>query len=305
MQSVKWSLLNWVYALPLRVRSLLRGAAADADADEELRDYIERQTEENIRRGMSAEQARRAAAIALGGAEQRKQQMREARGTRWMGDTGRDLQYGLRTMMRRPGFTATAVLMLALGVGANTAIFSADHAVLFQRLPYRQPGRLVEIMGKSLSDSGVNRMTVAPANYDDWQADTRPFSEFAAWRISSLNLGGGDHPERVRSAHISANLLDVLGVEPMLGRGFRSGEDVPGASNVAILSYALWQRRYAGNPDVVGRTIRANDQVYTVAGVMAPDFRFPIGWIGTDVEIWTPLAMSAEEKTSRKDILLR
>jgi putative ABC transport system permease protein len=304
MRPVKSSPLNWIYTIPLRLRSLLRGGVADVDADEELRDYIDRQTEENIRRGMSAEQARRAALVALGGAEQRKQQMREARGVHWLGDIGRDVQYGVRTMLRRPGFTATALLMLALGVGANTAIFSADHAVLFRKLPYQQPGRLVEIMGKSLTDSGVDRMTVAPANYYDWRADSQPFAEFAAWRISSLNLSGGDHPERVRSAHISANLLHVLGVEPMLGRGFRSGEDVPGASNVAILSYGLWQRRYAGNPDLVGKTIRANDQVYTVAGVMAPAFRFPIGWLGTDVEIWTPLAMTAEEKASRKDILL-
>jgi putative ABC transport system permease protein len=304
MRPVKWSPLKWVYTIPPRVRSLLRGGAADAEVDEELRDYLERQTEENLRRGMSAEQARRAALVALGGTEQRKQQMREARGVSWMGDIGRDVQYGVRTMLRRPGFTVTALLMLALGIGANTAIFSADHAVLFRKLPYQQPGRLVELMAKSLSDPGVNRMYVAPANYYDWQADTKPFSEFAAWRIGSLNLSGGDHPERVRAAHISANLLDVLGVEPMLGRGFRSGEDTPGASNVAILSYALWQRRYAGDPGIVGRTIRVNDQIYTVAGVMAPEFRFPIGWIGTDVEIWTPLALTAEEKASRKDILL-
>jgi putative ABC transport system permease protein len=304
MRPVKSSLLNWIYTLPLRLRSLLRGGAADEDADEELRDYLERQTEENIRRGMGAEQARRAARIALGGAEQRKQQMREARGVSWIGDIGRDVQYGLRTMLRRPGFTATALLMLALGIGANTAIFSADHAVLFRRLPYNQPGQLVEIMGKSLSEPDVDQMYVAPANYTDWQADTKAFSEFAAWRISSLNLSGGDHPERVRSAHISANLLDVLGVQPMLGRGFRSGEDAPRAGNAAILSYALWQRRYAGNPEIVGKTIRANDQVYTVAGVMGPEFRFPIGWIGTDVEIWTPLAMTAEEKVSRKDIII-
>jgi putative ABC transport system permease protein len=304
MRPLKSSPLNWIYTLPQRVRSLLGGAAADAEVDEELRDYLERQTEENVRRGMSAQQARRAARIALGGAEQRKQQMREARGVHWLGDIGRDVQYGVRTMLRRPGFTVTALLMLALGIGANTAIFSADHAVLFQRLPYRQPDGLVELMAKSLSDTGVNRMYAAPANYADWQADTKAFSEFAAWRVSSLNLSGGDHPERVRAAHISTNLLDVLGVQPMLGLGFRSGEDVPGASNVAILSYALWQRRYAGDPGIVGRTIRVNDQVYTVAGVMGPEFRFPIGWVGTDVEIWTPLALTAEQKASRKDTML-
>ncbi len=301
---VKPSPLNWIYSLPQRVRLLLRGAAADADADEELRDYLERQTEENVRRGMSAEAARRAARIALGGAEQRKQQMREARGVSWIGDIVRDVQYGVRSMARRPTFTMAALLILALSIGANTAILSADHAVMFRRLPYREPDRLVEVMQKSISDPGADRMQVAPGSYYDWRAETQTFQDFAAWRIRSLNLSGEDHPERVRSAEVSANLLGVLGVEPILGRGFRSGEDAPGASNVAILGYTLWQRRFAGDPDVVGKTMRANDQVYTIAGVMPAGFRFPVGWLSTDVEVWIPLALSDAERASRRDTVL-
>ncbi|MGA8908024.1 MAG: ABC transporter permease, partial [Acidobacteriaceae bacterium] len=235
---------------------------------------------------------------------QRKQECREARGVHWLGDFGRDVQYGVRTMVRAPGFTVAALLILALGIGANTAIFSADHAVLFRSLPYRDPDRLVEVLQKAVDDPGADRMLVAPGNYQDWRADTRAFDAWAAWQISSLNLSGGDHPERVRAAQVSANLFDVLGAEPMLGRSFGSEEETPGRENAAILSYELWQRRFGGNPDVVGKTMRANDQVYTIAGVMPPGFRFPIGWISTDVELWTPLALSDAQKASRKDMTL-
>ena len=297
-------LLRRIASIPLRLRSLLQSGAADAGDEEELREHIERQTEENRARGMSPEQARRAALIALGGTEQCRQQMREARGVSWLGDAGRDLQYGLRTMLRRPAFTLAALLILALGIGSNTAILSADRAVLFHRLPYREPDRLVEIFQKSLTDASIDTMSVAPANYFDWQSDRQTLQSSAAWRIGNFNLSGGDHPERVRSAQVSANLFDVLGVQPMLGRAFRSGEDRPGAASSAILSYELWQRRFGGNRDAVGTTIRANDQVYTIAGVMPPDFRFPIGWLAADVEVWTPLALSDAERTSRKDIVL-
>jgi len=303
MRPLKSTPANWFYSLPVRLRSLLWGEAADADADEELRDYIDRQTEENVRRGMSVEEAGREARIALGGAEQRKQQMREARGVSWLGDVGRDVQYGLRTMLRRPTFTLAAVLILALGIGANTAIFSADNAVLFRQLPYRQPDRLVEIFQKAIPE-GPQTMPVAPANYQDWQADRQPFEVFAAWRVANLNLSGGDHPERVRSAEVSGNLFDVLGVAPMLGHGFEGTPSAASNPATAILSYDLWERRFDGSADVVGKTIRANDKVYTIAGVMPKGFRFPIGWLLTDAEIWTPLVLTDAERASRSDIML-
>jgi putative ABC transport system permease protein len=295
---------NWIYSLPLHLRSLLLGRRADVEVDEELRDHLDRQTAENLARGMNAFEARRAALVAMGGVEQQKQQCREARGVSWLGDMGRDIQYGLRTMLRRPTFTLSALMILALGIGANTAIMSADRAVLFHRLPYSEPDRLVEIFQKSLTDASVDTMPVAPANYFDWRNQKQTFESSAAWRVGSFNLSGGDHPERVRSAQVSVNLFSVLGVQPMLGREFRSGEDLPGAASAAILSYPLWQRRFAGDPNVVGKAIRANDQVYIVAGVMPPEFRFPIGWLANDVEVWTPLVLSDAERSSRKDITL-
>jgi putative ABC transport system permease protein len=295
---------HWIYTIPLRLRSLLQRGRVDAELDKELRDHIERQMEENLARGMSAEEARRAALIAMGGLEQRKQQCQETHGVHWIDDLARDLTYGLRSMRRSPGFTITALLTLALGIGANTAIFSADHALLFRTLPYRNPDRLVEVFQKEISDPAAGRMPVAPANYHDWQAQSKLFEAFAAWQATSLNLSDGDNPERMRAAKVSANLFSVLEVEPMLGRSFRRGEDAPGAGRLVVLSYELWQRRFGGSRDVVGKTIRADDQTWTVIGVMPQDFRFPVGWVSSDVEAWTPLVLTDSERTSRKDITL-
>ena len=295
---------EWLYRIPLRLRSLFHRNDMDQELDEELRNHLERQTEENVARGMSPSEARRAAVIVLGGIEQRKQQCRETRGVHWIHDLGQDLLYGLRKMRRDPGFTMAALLIVALGIGANTAIFSADHALLFRTLPYKDAGRLVEIFQRSLSDAPVDTEPVAPGNYFDLQANGGAFESMAAWREMSLNLSGGDNPEQVRAASVSANLFGVLGVEPMLGRDFRAGEDAPGQGPVVILSYGLWQRRFSGDRNIVGKTIRANDQIYTVTGVMPQGFRFPIGWVPSDVEIWTPLVLSLAERGSRKEISL-
>ena len=290
---------DWLYTIPLRLRSLFRRETVDQELDEELRNHVERETEDNVARGMSPSEARRAALIALGGLEQRKQQCRETRGVHWIHDLGQDLLYGLRKMRRDPGFTIAALLIVALGIGANTAVFSADHALLFRTLPYKDAGRLVELFQRSLTDAPVDTEPVAPGNYFDLQANGGPFEAMAAWRETSLNLSGGENAERVRAASISTNLFSVLGIEPMMGRDFRAGENT-----TAILSYGLWQRRFSRDPNIVGKTIRANDQTYTVTGVMPKGFRFPIGWVPTDVQVWTPLLLSPAERTSRKEISL-
>jgi putative ABC transport system permease protein len=295
---------HWLYMIPLRMRSLFYRERVDRELDEELRDHIERQTEQNLARGMNPNDARRAALIALGGLEQRKQECRETRGVHWLEDLGRDLVYALRAMLRNPGFTAAVLLIVALGIGANTAILSTDYALLFRVLPYRDPGQLVEVFQKSLSSQSTDRMPVAPANFFDWQREGKTFEGVGAWETSSFNLSGGDNPERVVAAKISSGLLGVLGVEPMLGRAFEVSEDAQGRDSVVILSYGLWQRRFGGSNDVLGKTIRANDRTYTVIGVMPEGFRFPIGWVSNDVEIWTPLALDSSLQSSRKDIVL-
>lgn len=157
---------------------------------------------------------------------------------------------------------------------------------------------------KYLPRPSINRMPVSPANYFDWRGDREAFQSFAAWQVTNFNVNGSDNPERIRAAQVSANLFDVLGVEPMLGRVFESGEESLGRDSVVILSYGLWQRRFAGNQAVLGKTIVANDRKYTVIGVMPRVFRFPIGWITDDVEIWKPLALDDSQRFSRKEIML-
>jgi predicted permease len=294
---------HWIYTIPLPLRSLSRRNTVDQELEEELRDHIEQQTEANISKGMARDEARRRALIELGGLEQRKQQCREAHGVSWISDFASDLDYGLRGMRRNPGFTIAALSILALGIGANTAIFSTDDAILFRKLPYHAPDRLVEIFQKDLPNPTVNRMPVSPANYVEWQKDTNTFESFAAWRLANLSLSG-EVPERIRAAEVTANLFSVLGVSPALGRAFESSEDAPGKNTVAVLSYTLWQRRFAGDKDIIGKTFRANQKTYTVIGVTPPGFRFPIGWLLSEVEVWTPLALEAVEKSNRKDINL-
>jgi putative ABC transport system permease protein len=215
-----------------------------------------------------------------------------------------DIRYGTRLTLKYPGFAVAVVLTLALGIGANTAIFSSDQALFFQALPYRNPGRLVELFQKNLPEPAAETMPVAPANYLDWQKDNQPFEAFAAWRERTMNLSGGDAPESVQIAQISPNLFAVLGVDAMLGRGFRRGDDTPGKNLLVVLSYGLWQRRFGGRRDVLGQTIRASDRFYTVIGVMPSGFRFPIGWLSEDVEMWTPLTLTDSEWSDRKDLSL-
>jgi putative ABC transport system permease protein len=294
---------HWLYTIPLRLRSLFRWMQADQELDDELRDHLERKTEEYLAQGMTQAEAHRHARLDLGGIEQTKEKCRDARRVNWIQDLGQDLRFGLRMLRKSPGFIAFAILTLALGIGANTTIFSADNAVLFRELPYKDSGRLVQVLQKYFPNPGEDRMPVAPATYFDWQAQSRSFEGFAASRLASLNLSGADQPERIRSAEVSASTFSLLGASPLLGRNFEPSDE-NGSAPVAILNYDLWQRGFHGDAQIVGRTIRANNHLYTVVGVMPQDFRFPIGWLRSDVEVWTPLALNEDERRSRSAIVL-
>jgi putative ABC transport system permease protein len=214
-----------------------------------------------------------------------------------------DLRYGARMLAKNPGFTLIAVLTLALGIGATTAIFSTVNAVLFRVLPYQEPERLVQVF-QQYRPHRNDRMQVSPANFIDWQAEHQAFEAFAAYRLASFNLSGDNHPERLLAAQTTANTFAVLGVEPLRGRAFQAGEDSPDRNLVAVLSYSLWQRRFSGDPKIIGQTIKADNKHFTVIGVMPPGFRFPIGWLSSEVEIWTPLVLDASEKNNRGAIIL-
>jgi len=290
--------------LRLRLRAFFFKSKMEEELDEEVRFHLEREIEENIVRGMTPEDARYAAIRSFGGVERVKEESRDVRGVRLVEELWRDLRYGLRMLAKNPGFTLIAVLTLALGIGANTAIFSAVNAVLFRVLPYKEPDRLVQVFQRFYARPAMDRMPVAPANFIDWQSQSKSFESLAAFRLTNLNLSGGPPPERIRVAQTSANAFAALGVEPILGRVFQTGDDSASSEPVVVLSYSLWQRRFGGDQEIIGKTIKANNKQYTVIGVMPPGFRFPIGWLTNDVEIWAPLVFGAGEKNDRAAITL-
>ena len=202
-----------------------------------------------------------------------------------------DLRYGVRVLRKSPGFAAIAVLTLALGIGANTAIFSVADAVLLKPLRFADPASLA-IVWEKLPKYGVDRNTVSPANFLDWQEQSRAFSGMAAFLDQPVNLTGAGQPEQMDIERVSPNFFSVLGVEPMLGRGFVAEEGQPGKGNVAILSYSLWKSKFAGEPDIIGKSIQLNGESSAVIGVAGPDF----DWYISDFsfghqkpELWAPL----------------
>lgn len=203
-----------------------------------------------------------------------------------------DLRYGARMMAQRPGFTVVAVITLALGIGANTAIFSVVNGVLLNPMPYRAPERLVQFWETNPLKNWT-QATVAPANMLDWQKQNQSFDDIAAYfgsdkkgpGLSGLQLTGGGEPERVQGLFVTGNLFSVLGVDAVLGRSLRDEETWQGKNMVVVLSYGLWQRRFGGDPNIVGQTIALNGRNREVVGVMSPDFYFP----SKEVEMWLPM----------------
>jgi putative ABC transport system permease protein len=212
-----------------------------------------------------------------------------------------DMRYGLRMLMSKPGFTIVAALTLALGIGANTTIFSMVNAVLLRPLPYQSPDRLV-LVQEDLPKLGWSQLSASPAEFLDYKEGNQVFSEIAAFKDLSLNLTGqGVEAQRVQVARVSANLFPLLGIEPLGGRGFSPEEDQVGSSNVAILSYKLWKARFGGDLASIGQVVRLDDQPYTVVGVMPPQFQFPYTWtsFADAAELWIPLALTEQEKNNR------
>jgi putative ABC transport system permease protein len=255
--------------------------------DAELRNHIERQTEQNIRMGMDPEEARYAALKAFGGVEQAKELSRDARGVRWLEDIWQDLRYGVRMLLRHPGFTTIAILTMALGIGANTAIFSVVNALLLRPLPYRQPERLVKVF-QSRPDpaKGMLPSIWSYPRFEILRDQNRSFAAVAGFKESPYNLTGTDAPERLQLEFVSAGYFPMLGVDAIVGRAFTAEEErMPGANSVALLSYSLWQRRFGGDPQVVGKTIELDKQAFTIVGVAPHDFRGQSG----AADVWAPM----------------
>ncbi|PYS88840.1 MAG: hypothetical protein DMF64_19425 [Acidobacteria bacterium] len=209
-----------------------------------------------------------------------------------------DLRYGVRVLAKNPGFTVVAVLALALGIGANTAIFSIVNAMLLRPLPYTDPERLVVLWETNPNLANVYLRThneASPANFLDWQQQQTVFADIAAFRWNDYNLTGSDAPEQLTGNPMTANMFDVLKVKPLIGRTFQPQDADPKSDRVVVLSYGLWQRRFGGNQNVLGQTITLNGNPTTVVGVMPADFEFPAAFS----ELWTPLRFATDTPPSR------
>jgi len=268
---------HWLFTIPLRLRSLFRRAQADQELDEELRDHLDRKSEEYVAEGVAPEEARRRARLDLGGIEQTKEKCRDARRINWIQDLGQDLRFGLRMLRKSPGFSAVAILTLALGIGANTTIFTVVNTVLLHPLPYPHSDRIVNISRPSAG-------TAIPM-FKYWEQNNPGFEDLSAYQGGiGMNLESGARPELLQVTKASRNYLRLFGAIPILGRTFSQKEDQPGGPSILVMSYGLWQRRFGGDPSAIGKTISLGGAPYTVIGVLAPGFK-PL----VPSDAWLPL----------------
>jgi predicted permease len=267
-------------------RNFFRTDRTEEELTQELQAYLEMLTDAKISQGLHPSEARRAALIEMGGVEQVKEQVREVRMGHVLETIWQDLRYGARMLRKKPGFTFVAVLTLALGIGANTAMFSVINAVLLRPLPYQDADRLVFLWSEALKRS-VREATSSYANISDWKHQNQSFEDLAVFDPASVTLAETGDPEQIQSVRASANLFSLLGVEPILGRTF-SPEEEQSNARVVVISYGLWQRRFGGSHSVLGQTLEIDNLKSQVIGVMPERFQFP----ATNSQIWEPHTLS-------------
>jgi putative ABC transport system permease protein len=295
--------MEWPRRWLRRIRLLLRRDAVEAAMDEELRYHVECETAERIRGGMAPDAARREALRDFGGIERFKEEARDARGVRPVEDLIADTRYAARVLGRNPGFTAAAILTLALGIGAASAIFSVVYGVLLRPLPYADPDRLVVLWERNVARN-KDRNVVAVGNFEAWRDRTRAFAGMAALVPRPVTLADAAVPERVAGAEVSPGYFRLLGVAPALGREFVPAEGEPGGADAVMLSDAFWKRRFAADPHVVGRTLIASGTAHTIVGVMPAGFDPPaFGWLGAQ-ELWFPFVASPQTRSWGRFLLV-
>ena len=258
-----------------RLRSLFRREKVESEIDEELRFHHEHQVEKLLASGLPLEAATRQARLLIGGTAQLKEECREARGVQLFENFLRDLRYSLRMLRKSPGFTIVAVLTLALGIGANTAIFSVIDSVLLSPLPYADPDRLVTI-----------KQNDSLRNIDDIRAQTKNLARGGGVTTERMDYTGGPEPMQIRAAYVDAGLLETLGVSPMLGRLISPDEDVKGGPHNMVITHRFWQEFLGADPNVLGRSLTLNGNRYSVIGVMPPNFALPEDETDIFVSLW-------------------
>jgi predicted permease len=283
---------HYLRALAAKLRGLFGDRRAERDLDGEIEAHLRLLTERYVRQGMTEAEADRAARRQFGNVTLLKEVNHEMRGIRFIETLIQDVRYGMWMLRRNPGFTFVAVLTLALGIGANTAIFSVVNAVLLRSLPYRDPDSLVLV---SYYLATGERERVLGADFLEWRDQAKAFEQIAAYTFDTADLTGSGEPERLAAGLVSADLFTTLGVAPALGRVFTSAEDTAGGAPAVILSDDLWRRRFGGDPQVIGRAITLGGQSRTVVGIMPGGFRFP-----GESDLWLPLALNVTQELSRQ-----
>jgi putative ABC transport system permease protein len=295
------SLLQFLSQIWRRLLSLMRRGKLQREMEEEMRFHLEMQIEQNLEAGMATEEAHQAARRQFGNQTWLKEVSREMWSLRSIETLIQDLRYGARMLVKQPGITLIAVLTLALGIGANTAIFSVINGVLLRPLAFRDPERLFMLWTDNPAyQLGFREFPAANTDLAEWRATATSFEQIAAFQSNSADLSDGGVPERVGGVDITANLLPLLGVQLLMGRNISVEEEQPGRDRVAIISYALWQRRFGGDAQILGRTITVNGARRTVIGILPEGFHFPRATempqayrLAEKTELWMPLARDA------------
>ena len=297
--------MNLAALLRRRLRALFRRSAVEREMNNELAFHFELEKQERMRAGASSAEAHRAAIHAFGGVDHVKEAYRDARGTRPLENLIQDLRYGVRILRRNPLFAAAAVTTLGLALGAALAVFNVVNGVLLRPLPYRDPERINIIwLAWRWDDGNVSQLPLSSGSYSDIERDSRSFDAMAAFRAWPYAIAESPDAEReaVAGARVTPALFDVLGVSPVVGRAFTRAEAVPGGPNVALISHDLWQRKFGGSRDIIGKRIYLGDAPFTLTGVMPPGFAFPRGaelpapfQFGTRTDVWTPLVFESSD----------
>ncbi|MGB2667448.1 MAG: ABC transporter permease [Candidatus Acidiferrum sp.] len=280
----------------MRLRAVLRRSEMEREMEEELQFHFEAKVEKLVGEGMRMAEARRRARLAIGGTEQIKEECRDARGVRLVETVWQDVRYGWRSLQKSPGFTVVAILALTLGIGVNTALFTIVHGVLLNPLPFPRPERLVSLWEKNVVDEEQFNV-VSGGVFGDWQKQAKSLEQMALVGEDTANLSGdgGSLPESIGTRQCSFNLFSILDVQPAIGRFFTEEDDRPGATATVVLANALWKRRYASDPAIVGKAILLDGRKYTVIGVLPAWFDYP----DTRVQLWLPVRHEVSEADMR------
>lgn len=282
-----------------RLISFFRQEQLDRELDVEMSAHLELAVEEHLRRGLTPAEARRQAFLRFGGPQQAKENHRDARSLPFLETLFRDLRYSLRLLRKSAGFTAIAVLTLAFGIGTNTAIFSMVNALLFHPYRFHNLDSLVLLWESRGIDEGPDARSISAGDLADLRASSPLFDDIATYQCGDFNLSSEGRVDVARGCRVSANFFSVLGARPAEGRLFAAQEERLGSDQSVVLSNGFWQSRFARDPHLVGQTIRLNGRNYTVAGIMPPDFDYPV-----PMELWVPLALGPAEKSDRSQLSL-